>query len=103
MSLMSVTCLVFWFSILVLTSGCNVKSGPKYSKYSGEILKLTGLSHQFYHAPVYGNSLLISVSSRREVSYVQQRATFLIVYPPPPSTNVGILNDFTYLTQSLLR
>lgn len=28
------TCLEFWFSILVLTSGCSVKSGAKYSKYS---------------------------------------------------------------------
>lgn len=30
------TCLEFWFSILVLTSGCSVKSGAKYSKYSEE-------------------------------------------------------------------
>lgn len=30
------TCLEFWFSILVLTSGCSVKSGAKYSKYSAE-------------------------------------------------------------------
>lgn len=28
------TCLEFWFSILVLTSGWRVKSGAKYSKYS---------------------------------------------------------------------
>lgn len=33
-SLGSETCLEFWFSILVLTSGCSVKSGAKYSKYS---------------------------------------------------------------------
>lgn len=32
----SETCLEFWFSILVLTSGCSVKSGAKYSKYSAE-------------------------------------------------------------------
>lgn len=32
----SQTCLEFWFSILVLTSGCSVKSGAKYSKYSAE-------------------------------------------------------------------
>lgn len=30
------TCLEFWFSILVLTSGWRVKSGAKYSKYSRE-------------------------------------------------------------------
>lgn len=30
------TCLEFWFSILVLTSGWRVKSGAKYSKYSAK-------------------------------------------------------------------
>ena len=30
------TCLEFWFSILVLTSGWRVKSGAKYSKYSSK-------------------------------------------------------------------
>ena len=28
------TCLLFWLSILTLTSGWRVKSGEKYSKYS---------------------------------------------------------------------
>lgn len=37
------TCLEFWFSILVLTSGCSVKSGAKYSKYSAENKQTDGL------------------------------------------------------------
>ena len=32
----------------------------------------------------------------------QQRATFLMVYPPPPRTNIGRPNDLTYFTQSLV-
>lgn len=32
---LKLTCREFWFSILVLTSGWSVKSGAKYSKYSG--------------------------------------------------------------------
>lgn len=34
MCILKLTCLEFWFSILVLTSGWSVKSGAKYSKYS---------------------------------------------------------------------
>ncbi|OMJ16442.1 hypothetical protein AYI70_g6590 [Smittium culicis] len=34
------------------------------------------------------------------VSYAQQRATFLIVYPPPPTTSIGILNFFINFTHS---
>lgn len=37
------TCLEFWFSILVLTSGCSVKSGAKYSKYSADNKQTGGL------------------------------------------------------------
>ena len=47
------------------------------------------------------NQLLISVSSNNDVSYAQHLATLRIVYPPPPNTSVGILNDLTYLTHSL--
>jgi len=32
-------CRLFWLSILLLTSGCSVKSGAKYSKYSRWIAK----------------------------------------------------------------
>ena len=42
----------------------------------------------------------MGVSKRTEVSYAQQRGTFLRVYPPPPRTSVGTLNDFTQLTHS---
>ena len=47
--------------------------------------------------------MLISVERRREVSKVQHLATFLTVYPPPPSTSVGTLKLFTNFTHSLIR
>ena len=45
--------------------------------------------------------MLISVERRRDVSKVQHLATFLTVYPPPPSTSVGTPKLFTNFTHSL--
>lgn len=42
------TCREFWFSILVLTSGCNVKSGAKYSKYSADEANQTNRTFQVF-------------------------------------------------------
>lgn len=58
-------------------------------------------AHNSAHPPLNGISLLSSSLSSTAVSWVQQRATFLLVYPPPPSTSIGMLNSFTILTHSL--
>lgn len=58
-------------------------------------------AHNLAHTPWNGISLLSSSLSRTAVSWVQQRATFLLVYPPPPRTSIGMLNSFTILTHSL--
>lgn len=97
------------FSCRVTTSGWSVKSGAKYSKYS-----------------VKGSSLLICSSTNKDVSYVQQRATFLKVYlnlnqwmycikwkqnenlkliisnnyPPPPTAKSGTFKSLINLTHS---
>lgn len=76
-------CLLFAFSRLEITSGWRVKSGAKNSRYS-----------------VNGSSFDICSSTNSDVSYVQHRATFLSVYPPPPTTRVGTLRFFTNFTHS---
>lgn len=147
------TCLEFWFSIRVLTSGCSVKSGAKYSKYSAKIededtkrrrggfsdqsssgitelqthsegKTLTAVRQLIADGFVQQQRGLKGPGRRTEAAVItglvafntmcvcenrdvceqdtyQQRATFLTVYPPPPSTSSGILKLFTNSTHSL--
>ena len=54
--------------------------------------------HRKYEVNVDSLPLAISESNATAVSNVQHLATFLIVYPPPPSTSSGRLNFLTKLT-----
>lgn len=140
----SETCLEFWFSILVLTSGCRVKSGAKYSKYSAEntsgelvwalaaVILFLGsrartetkarphrctAARRWCSPPAAETSRMSCGATTQQLSRRkpatsdgllagrthQQRATFLTVYPPPPSTSSGILKLFTNSTHSLKR
>lgn len=86
-------------------------NGPR-TKYQKSILALFDPFNRLFAVSTDVQQLLSALGAFieaggslkfRTVCFItyQQRATFLIVYPPPPRTNMGRLKVFAYCTHSL--